>query len=140
VYIPRIPYIILYNFTYHSSSHSLIPLNMAYTTSTNFLNSAFSNYVTYNIKSFITLASFSLSLSLKTFYIFSPLIKDTVSLFYFYLRLFILNNLLYLSIFYYYKRNVILILLYLFFYLIRLYYYILVVQKSVNIHCNCSSI
>jgi len=46
--------------------------------SVNSLSSTFSSYVIYNIKLSIIPAPFSLSSSLKTFYISSPLIKDTV--------------------------------------------------------------
>jgi len=53
--IPHILHTMSYNFGYQSSSHSLISLNVAYATSTNSLNPAFSSCITYNIRSSITI-------------------------------------------------------------------------------------
>jgi len=79
--IPRILRTISYNLlcdlVYHSLSHSSIGSIIVCATSTNSLSSALSSYNTYLIK-FITLASSSLSLSLKTSVIFRLLIRGIV--------------------------------------------------------------
>jgi len=123
--IPRILRTILCDFSYHSPLHGLMSLNMARATFTNSLSSAFSSCVTCIIKLSITPIPSSPSSSLKTFYIFSPLIKVRCPLFH--LRLSILNDFLCLIILYYCKRSVILVLLRLSFYLVGLCLYILVV-------------
>jgi len=81
-YIPRILRTTLCDLSYHSSLHSLIGSIVAYATSTNSLSSALSSCDIYLIRS-ITLASSSLSLSLKTSVISRLLIRGVVLLFLF---------------------------------------------------------
>jgi len=73
LYTLYILHIILYNFTYYFLSYNLIGSIISYTISTNFLNSALSNYNTYFIRS-ITLTSSPPFSSLKIPYIFRLLV------------------------------------------------------------------